>query len=429
MAILALDVGTSSLKAALLDQATGLPLAEPVHQRYALRQPEPEAAVIDPGELWAAVAAAATEVAAGQKVDGLGFSVLSPGMLLLDPSFQPLTPIITHLDRRCRETAAALRDAFGSRFLELNGNPLIPGLSGVTAHWLLNRDAGLRAACRHLWHVNTWLAWRLTGQAAMDPGNAAFTGLCAAIQGFDWSAELIERLRIPRAWLPPIQDGRTVVGGLHGAAARDLGLPAGTPVRLGVPDTSSAALAVGLQPGELLHVVGTTQVLAAIPTEPRPALHRLTRPLGVGRQFLHVTHNPVGGVALDWLHELCFRDQPVSDYYGKTVPAALSWQPHGVRLEPFFLGGDRLEVAARTASFQGLHLQTDRMDLLAALLQGMLAGHRLALAQLELNATPTRVFLSGGGAEIVRGLVPEYGQIPVEQPEQASLRGVARLFD
>src|SRR5262249_56669968 len=103
--------------------------------------------------------------------------------------------------------------------------------------------------------------------------------------------------------------GSTTLGTLRSAVAAELGVPAGLPVKVGTADTSSAMLAAGMGPGDLLHVVGTTQVLAAFAERPRPDPRRLTRRLGIGDAFIHVTHNPVGGVALDWLHELCFRDQ------------------------------------------------------------------------------------------------------------------------
>src|SRR5207244_1166479 len=128
-------------------------------------------------------------------------------------------------------------------------------------------------------------------------------------------------------------------------------------------------------PGDLLHVVGTTQVLAALADPPRPDPCRLTRLLGVGRAFVHVTHNPVGGAALDWLRELCFRDQGEDEFYDHTVPAARQHKTR-VTLDPPYLGGDRLEVEARRAAFRDLTVTTERIDLLAALLEAMARKHR-----------------------------------------------------
>jgi sugar (pentulose or hexulose) kinase len=195
-------------------------------------------------------------------------------------------------------------------------------------------------------------------------------------------------------------------------------------------------LAAGMKPGDLLHVVGTTQVLAAFADPPCPAVCRLTRPLGVGPDFIHVTHNPVGGEALRWLFDLCERDANQTDadairlarahFFETTVPAALD-RPTTVILDPPFLGGDRLEVDERTATFRGLTLDTTRLDLVAAVLNGMRKGHAKALADLGLGTSWPRVFLTGGGSEIVEHL-NLYPGSQIVRFDDGSLRGVARLF-
>src|SRR5205807_1370712 len=113
---------------------------------------------------------------------------------------------------------------------------------------------------------------------------------------------------VDKNWLPPVISGDATLGTLRSDIAAELDVPAGVPFKLGTADTSSAMLAAGMQPGDLLHELGTTQVLAVLTDKPVPAPQRLTRLFGVGQAFVQVTHNPVGGVALDWLHELCFRD-------------------------------------------------------------------------------------------------------------------------
>ena len=52
MQILALDIGTSSVKAAILDVATADFVAPPVSEHYNLERPTPEAAVLPAERLW-----------------------------------------------------------------------------------------------------------------------------------------------------------------------------------------------------------------------------------------------------------------------------------------------------------------------------------------------------------------------------------------
>jgi sugar (pentulose or hexulose) kinase len=187
-------------------------------------------------------------------------------------------------------------------------------------------------------------------------------------------------------------------------------------------------LAAGMKPGDLLHVVGTTQVLSAFAEHPSPGPRHLTRRFGVGGSFLHVTHNPVGGAALDWLHELCFRDVSEDQFFAQVIPAALVRETEVV-LDPPFLGGDRLEIEPIRAAFRELSLSTQPLDLAAAVLRAMREGHRKALADLGLGNRFRRVFLTGGGAPVVRRLIPEYAGDHVMSLDEGSLRGVARLFD
>lgn len=427
MNILAIDIGTSSVKAAVLEQATGKPVGTVVKVAYALLQPDAETAVIDPRELWTAICSALTQASQGHQVDGIGISCLTPCLVLLDRNDQPLFPLVTHLDRRARPTAKALDTRYGTEFLRETGNRPPPG--GISAvyfkHWATQNPDQLRLVHRYL-HLNSWIAYLLTGELAFDPGNACFTGLCNW-HDITWSPEWCAQLSVQPHWLPGILPGNTTIGSLRQPWAEALSLPVGIPVKLGLADTSSAILAAGMEPGDLLHLVGTTQVLAILTDAPQPSPKRLTRHLGVGESYIHVTHNPVGGVALEWLHQLCFADTPEKVYYGELMDEAMNRNTQ-VHLDPLFLGGDRLEIDEKKAAFKNLSLNTNRLDLLAALLAAMKTGHRAAWNALERPQPPKRIFLSGGGAKVVYKLLPEYHQSEVVELEQASLLGVAKLF-
>src|SRR5207237_6014679 len=141
---------------------------------------------------------------------------------------------------------------------------------------------------------------------------------------------------------------------------------------------------------------GPTQVLAALTDKPVPDPRRRVRRLGVGPAFVHVTHNPVGGAALTWLHELCFHDQSADDFFHRTVPAAID-RATDVRLDPPYLGGDRLQIEPVRAVFREVSLSARRDDLLAAVLHAMREQHRIAVAGLGLGERFSRIVLTGGG--------------------------------
>jgi sugar (pentulose or hexulose) kinase len=431
MHILALDVGVGSVRAAVLDVAKAQPLASVSRTAYALDHPTPDAAEVPAERLWQAVTAAAREAVwragASQPLAGIGLACLTPALVLLDKADRPLTPIWTPLDRRGRAAARQTWACAGEEFLRTVGSrPLPGGVSVLSWKQQVEDDPYLTHHTRSYLHVNGWLALRLTGERAFDPANASLSGLYGTLTDQTWSRRWCEYFELDGACLPPVVCGSTTLGTVRAAAAAELGVPAGLPVKLGTDDVSSAVLAAGMGPGDLLHLDGATQTLAALTDHPQPAPQRLTRRLGVGRQFLHETCNPVGGLALDWLHGLCFRDQTAAEFYERTIPAVRDRQTR-VTLDPAFVGGDRLEIEAHRAAFRDLTLATDRLDLLAALLEAMRRKHREALAALGLGERFGRIFLAGERAAVVQQLLPGYAGA-VQRLEEGSLRGMARLF-
>jgi sugar (pentulose or hexulose) kinase len=429
MRVLGLDVGTSSVKAAVLDASTAQLVGPLARAPYALDLSTPDAAEVPADRLWGAVAAAAREATRHiDGVEGVGLACLTPALVLLDAADRPVRPIYTHLDRRSRPAARQVWAAVGAEFLNTTGNrPLPGGITAISYRQTLNEDPYLHHSIRSYLHVNGWLALRLTGERAFDPGNASFTGLYGTMTDRSWSPRWCSYFEVELSWLPPVVCGTTTIGSLRSAAAAELGVPAGLPVKLGTADTSSAMLAGGMVPGDLLHIVGTTQAVAALVDRPQPDPQRLVRQLGVGDAYIHATHNPIGGAALGWLRELCFCEQSEQEFYEHTVPDALDRRTI-VTLDPPYLGGDRLEIEAHRAAFRNLTLAADRLDLLAALLQEMRRQHRKALAALGAGENFRRIFLTGGGTEIVRRLIPEYATASLSVLEEGSLQGIARLF-
>ncbi len=434
MNILAIDVGTSSVKAGILDQASGSPISQPLAKtEYRLHHPSNDAAEIVPGELWQAVTSAARKAVdhapPGTPIDGIGLTCLMPALVLLDAQDQPLVPIWIHLDRRSRTVARRVLNDVGDEFLASVGNrPLPGGISVLCYARQLELDPSLRGRVRRFLHMHGWLAFCLTGVAAFDPANASFTGVWNTITDQQWSSRWCDYFQLDPACLPPVVCGTTTLGGLRQDIARDWNVPAGIPVKLGTADTSSAMLAAKMDDHSLLHSVGTTQVLARLVKKPRPDPRRLTRHLGVGDHFIYVAHNPVGGVALDFLHQLCFREQSAQEFFEQSIPQAQS-RTTEVRLNPPFLGGDRLEIEPRLASFTHLTLSTDRLDLLAAVLQALQIGHRQAFAALDCPWEEVRtVYLTGGGAEVVRHLIHEYDSMNLRPINHGAITGVTQLF-
>jgi sugar (pentulose or hexulose) kinase len=436
MRILALDVGLALVKAAVLEVATASPVGSIASVPYEPDCPTPDASEVPAARLWDAVAAAARAAmrhagvagVPGKDVEGVGLSCLTPALVLLDKADKPLGPLRSPLDRRARPAARQVWAVVGEEFLASVGNRPVPGgISALCYRQQLNDDPYLAHRVRSYLHLNGWLGQRMTGERAFDPANASCTGLYGTLTDHNWSQRWCEYFEVETSWLPPVIEGNRTLGTLRAEAAAELGVTAGLPVKLGTADTSSAILGANLGPGDLLHDVGTIQTLAVLTDAQCPDPRRLTRQLGVGNLFVYITYNPVGAVALDWLLSLCFREQGPEEFFERTVPAALARRTR-ITLDPPFLAGDPLEIEACRASFRDLELTTDRLDLLAAMLEALVRRHREALTALGVGDQRNRVFLTGPGADVVKHMLPDYQNSTVTLPEEASLRGVACLF-
>jgi len=432
MHILAIDAGSSAIKAAILDVPSGQPVAPAARVAYEIDYPTPDAAEIPADRLreavWDAVRRAIASKPPEVRISGIGISCLMPALVLLDAHDRPLSPIWIHLDRRSRPVARRLLAEAGDEFLHAVGNsPLPGGISALCYRQQADDDPRLVGRVRHYLHANGWLGLLMTGQRCFDRGNASFSGIWGTLTDREWSPRWCEWFGISPDWLPKVISGDETVGGLLPEVAAEWGLEPGIPVKPGIADTSSAMLAAGMDIGDMLHSVGTTQVLGVLVERPRPDPRRLTRMYGVGDRFVYVTHNPVGGSALNWIHQLCFRDQSDDQFYKRTLLEAVG-RATDVVLDPPFLGGDRLQIEPRRAAFRELTLGAHREDVLAALLRAMRDGHRAAYAALDLTAAPKRTILTGGGADLMRVLLPEYETMHIETIDEGAMRGVARLF-
>ena len=432
MHILSLDVGTSAVKAAVIDCDSARPVAPPVRIRYEIDHPTQDAAEIPPERLRSAVwQAAGTAVAAAPHftVAGVGFSCLMPALVLLDSHNRPLSPIWIHLDRRSRAKARLIQAECGEEFLNTCGNrPLPGGMSALCYLQQIEDNPSLRNLTKHYLHANGWLAWLLTGTYHMDPANASFTGLWNTLTDQRWSYRWCERFDVDPQWLPEVVCGSTTVGGLLPHVAQEWNVPAGIPVKIGTADTSSGMLAARMLPGDQFITIGTTTVLTRFVNRPKPDPRRLTRRFGVGPSYIYAAHNPVGGAALKWLHQLCYRDQTSDEFHKQTIPRVARRNTE-VLLDPPFLGGDRLEIESRRAAFRELTLATDRDDLLAATLTTMRDGHLAAFAALDWETPPTgKFFLTGGALDTLKIILPELANADIQTIEEGALHGVARLF-
>jgi xylulokinase len=429
IAVLGLDLGTSSAKAVVIDTEGSL-LAQ-ASAGYAVTSAKAGYAESQPDDWWSAVTACTREAVhtAGAQPAAIGLSGQMHGLVLTSPDGGALRPALLWPDSRA---AGALRayQRLGSAALARLANPLTPGMAGPLLMWIAEHEPRGYAAARWALQPKDWLRARLTGEFHAEPSDASGT-LLYDVPGDGWDVATVSALGLDAGLLAPLlPSSGALAGRLTPGAGAELGLPAGLPVAAGAADTAAAVLGSG--------VVGSGDVQLTV---------------GTGAQVIRPVSEPVGrvdaGVNL-------FRSATPDGWYqmGATLSAGLSlnwvreimnatWDElyasarHPARADdPIFvphLSGERTPYCepALRGSWTALALADDRTSLLRSALEGTAFAVRDAMDALLAGDRPTRLRLAGGGTLAVgwRQLLADVLGVPlyaVDVPA-ASGRGAALL--
>ncbi len=432
MNLLALDVGSSSVKAAILHR--GAVAGRVVRAAFKTRY-EGNRAEVDAGEILKAVAVAIRQLGAGaKKVELIALATMSPSWVAMDKAGRALTPIITHQDRRSLEVAVDLEKRVGKkRHLSIAGvRPIPGGISSTTWAWFLQNARGLMKRADLCGHLTTLLHRQITHARVVDPSHASFMGLYNTMKHDGWNDELIEAVGASEHHLPQIMGADEVAGMVTREGGRMFGLTHGTPMLAGCVDGSAAMLLAGANPGQMVNVCGSTDVLALCTDRPTPHEKLLTRSLGIGKMWLSVSTVASSGSSLTWAKKNLFADLSEKEFY--KIIAGLAGKPIAttVRFDPY-LAGDRTSVEQRQAGFSGLTLSSTREDMLAAIIDALAkaSAERLPLLQAAGGVKLSRRVMMTGGVQEggLNGLLTRDwpGKWTFQREDEATLRGLGRL--
>jgi xylulokinase len=394
--LLGIDLGTSSVKALVLDSESGAALGVESCP-YPMYTPAPAYAEQDPEDWWEAAVGAvrgALETAGPVEVAGIGLSGQMHGTILMGEKGLPLASAIIWADSRSADDAAALASL---DFNDTLPGPPAAGFMASSLRWLSRERPDLirDAACILL--PKDVLRARLTGGQGTDFTDAAGSWLFDIRRGA-WSEEVLAACGVSPTLMPPIHFPAEVVGRLRPEAAAALGLPAGIPLVAGCADQPAQALGHGLSvPGETLITIGTGGQVFKVIDSPTPD------PAGRYHVFNHVVPGRwyalaatlAAGLSLRWLKELLGGESYESlSALAAEIPAGAA----GLTFLPY-LNGERsplMDPSARGA-FVGLRLDHGRGHLARAVMEGVAYSLAACLDALGMDSAGAIRF-SGGGA-------------------------------
>lgn len=414
--LLGVDVGTTSLKVAVIDKnAKLLGIAS---SKYRLITPDQCSVQIDAESMWTAFVTCIRLLRDGKGIDlsglaGISISSLCPGLVGMGADGEVLVDPIIYSDRRSTEEAEFILRAVGrERLFEITANSSMAGaFSGSSMLWIKNHLPEEYSRVRYFGHLNTFLAHRMTGKFGIDYSNASYTNLFETSGGKKWSEEICGKVGIDMEKLPELHDSTDVMGGLLNRELLSMGIPEGIPVAIGGADTPCATLAAGVTGnGDVCESVGTTNVLTVCVDKPIFDRGFINRCHVVPGTWIYQGAMSFTGAANEWFlnefyHELILANaSDKGNAFRMMNQEAAKAEPGcgGVVFLPYMLG-ERSPIWDPYARgvFFGISLKTERRDMNRAVLEGCGYGLR-QLAEIAERITGNRIqeFCSiGGGAK------------------------------
>ena len=402
MTYLGIDIGTSGVKALLIDEH-GRARGEAAAAAVEPVRPHPGWSEQNPADWWTATLAAVDKLKASHPAElaavrGIGLSGHMHGATLLDSNDQVLRPCILWNDGRsaaeCLEMEAALPD-----LRQIAGNIAMPGFTAPKIAWVRKHEPEIYEKIAKVLLPKAYIRLLLTGEHVEDMSDAAGT-LWLDVAKRDWSDELLSVTGLDRSHMPRLVEGSAVSGNLKRELAQRWGMDGLVVVAGGAGDNAASACGIGaIRPGEGFVSLGTSGVLFVSNERFSPNTE------GAVHAFCHAipdTWHQMGVIlsatdSLNWLARITGRKQA-------DLATAAEAQFTGPGEEIFlpYLSGERTphNNAGARGSFVGLSHLSDPARLAQAVMEGVTFAFRDSQRVLSDAGTKIdRLLAVGGGSK------------------------------
>ncbi len=435
--LLGIDLGTSSVKAVVIDD-TGR-LLSTGSREYAILSPQPGRAEQSTDDWWNSTVTAVREAVGdeGTSVRAIGLSGQMHGTVLVDGNHKSIGSAIIWADQRSIEEVEEFANLVGKEMLAgTAGTAPAAGFMGPTLLWMKRHSPEILERSMYCLLPKDFLRLRLTGECAAESSDASSTALFD-VRKRSWSSEIISKVGLPEALFPQVLEPAQIAGKLRSEAAKELGLSTGIPVAAGCADQVAQAVGNGLiEPGNGSVTVGSGgQIFIPIDKPVRNEKLNL-------HVFCHAPSNRwyimgailCAGLSLRWFRDLLALSGE-ADAYDRLSALAGDVAPgsEGIIFLPY-LAGERsplMDPCAR-GCFIGLTLRHGSGHIARAIMEGVACALKQVLHTIEKLSVPVgNLLAAGNGMEspIWRQIVADMLNRPLSlarEGEQAG-RGAAMI--
>ena len=421
--ILGIDVGTTAVKAILLDQDARV-IGEGA-QSHDLRCPHPGWAEEDPEDWWRGAIRAVRGALSGHDATalrGIGVSGMVPVIVLLDKRGHVIRPSIQQSDARAVREIRELSCLFPEEELfNVAGASWNQQVVGPKLLWIRRNEPEAWSRTDHIVGSYEYIVRRLTGIAHCEANWALESGLWE-VERARWIPGVLHAVGIDETQLPPVRRSDDLVGTVTREAAHATGIPEGLPVTAGGADHIASILPTGsTRAGQAVVKLGGAGDLLLTVEAFRPV-----RSLFIDYHCipgLYVVNGcmATSGSVLKWFARECAPDKTFAelDREAGSVPAGCE----GVVTLPYFLGEKTpIHDPLARGTVIGLSLSHRSAHIYRSMLEGVAfafrhhfdvltaAGHRIA-----------DVAITGGGArsDVWCGILASVLERPLRRPQFA----------
>lgn len=351
--LLGYDLGSSSIKATLLNSSTGEVVASATYpkQEMAMISKKQGWAEQKPEVWWSNIKSATQELLATSRVSkdaikAIGISYQMHGLVLVDNEQKVLRPSIIWCDSRAVEIGKKAFHDLGGEFCLKNYLNSPGNFTASKLKWVKDNEPEIFEQVHKVMLPGDFVAMKLTGEI-----NTTISGLS---EGIFWdfksksvADKLLSYYGIDKNLLPDIVDTFSVQGLLSATAAKELGLKEGIKIAYRAGDQPNNAFSLNvLNAGEVAATAGTSGVVYGIIESPE------YDPLSRVNTFVHVNHTKKAekygvllcvngtGILNSWLQKNIIEGYSYEDMNDIAMKAPIG--ADGLSFLPFGNGAERI---------------------------------------------------------------------------------------
>ncbi|MBQ1750108.1 MAG: xylulokinase [Lachnospiraceae bacterium] len=396
-----IDLGTSAVKL-LLMQEDGT-IKNIVSRDYPLSFPHPGWSEQNPTDWWDAVRDGLKELLIGtpaKEVRGIGAGGQMHGLVILDEEDQVIRPAILWNDGRTQKETDYLNNEIGKdKLREYTGNIAFAGFTAPKILWVRENEPENFKRIRKVMLPKDYINYKLTGSFCTDYSDASGM-LLLDVANKTWSKEMLNICGLSEEMLPKLYESFDVVGNLKPEVARELDLNPSVKVVAGAGDNAAAAIGTGtVGKGHCNISLGTSGTLFLSDDKfmlPSEGIHSFAHADG----HYHLMGCMLSAASCNkWLMEEVLHTKDY-DAERELITDEMLGRNH-VFFLPYLMGerAPHNDPLAR-GCFIGMTMDSDRTDLVQAMLEGVAFGMRDSLEEAKkAGADIHSSMICGGGSK------------------------------